>query len=153
MSRREAVIDQVGGIMAREGLVFGMNDEDRSYRLLFDSIALYVDFQGEDDDPIIQLNSPLVMEVPLEGQRDAILARLNDINGRYRYIKTYLQDDVLVASYAIPARNLDGADFMRALEMVVSLAEMLDDSLMIEFGGKRSVDILQWDSDDEEADS
>jgi Putative bacterial sensory transduction regulator len=150
VSRRSAVIDQVGGIMTREGFVFGTDDEGTSYRLLFDSAAVYVDFQGEEDDPIVQLNAPLVMKVPLEGQRSAILARLNELNNSYRYIKVYLEEDVIVASYAIPGLNLDGGDFTRAMEVVVALSEMLDDTLMIEFGGERSVDILQWDRGDEE---
>ncbi len=135
--------------MTREGYVYGLSDAGDCYRLLFDSAAIYVDFQGEDDDPIIQLSSPLVTGVPLEGQRDAILARLNELNSAYRYIKLYLQDDEIVASHAVPARNLDGGDFTRAMEVVVSLSEMLDDTLMIEFGGERSVDILEWDRDDE----
>jgi len=51
MSRRDAVIDQVGGIMTREGLVFATNDEGDSYRLLFDSAAIYVDFSPDPYDP------------------------------------------------------------------------------------------------------
>ncbi len=152
MSRRDAVIDQVGGIMTREGLVYGVSDEGDSYRLLFDSAAVYVDFAGGEDNPVVQLSSPLVMDVPLEGQRDAILARINDINSRYRYIKLGLNGDIIAASLAIPGRNLDGADFSRAMSTMVALAEMLDDALTIEFGGERSVDVLQWDTDDEEED-
>jgi hypothetical protein len=150
MSRRDAVIDQVGGIMTREGLVFSSNDEGDAYQLLFDSAAIYVNFAGTQDAPIVKLHSPLVMDVPPEGQRDGILARLNEINMKYRYLKLYLADDIIVAHYAIPGANLDGADFSRAMRMMVSLCEMLDDSLMVQFGGNRSVDVIGWGEEDDE---
>lgn len=136
--------------MTREGLVFGTSDEGDSYRLLFESAAIYVDFAGDPESPIVQISSPLVMEVPLEGQRDRLLARLNDLNTSYRYIKLFLQGDTIVASYAIPGRNLHRDDFSRAMEVTSSLAEMLDDTLMLEFGGERSVDVIEWDADVED---
>jgi|GEM_PF-3368290 len=150
MSRRDAVIDQVGGIMAREGLVFSSNEKEDAYQLLFDSAAVYVNFAGSPDTPIVKLSSPLVMDVPLDGQRDQILARLNEINMKYRYLKLYLGDDIIIAHYAIPGTNLDGEDFSRAMRMMVSLCEMLDDSLMVEFGGQRSVDVIGWGEEDDE---
>ncbi len=135
--------------MTREGLVFATNDEGDSYRLLFDSAAIYVDFSPDPHDPIVKLHSPLIMNVPLEGQRDRVLRRLNDINCKYRYLKVHLRGDTIIAQYAIPGRNLDGEDFARAMKMMVSLCEMLDDSLMVELGGDRSLDVLRWQDEED----
>ena len=45
----------------------------------------------------------------------------------------------------MPAGELDAEDFATALEMVVRLSEELDDTLMIELGGRRAVDVMEDD--------
>lgn len=144
MSRRDVVIDQVGGIMAREGLNFDWDDNAGDHRLFFDSAMILVTVLGEDD-PAVKIHCPMLFDVDVAGNRAAVLARLNNLNGRYRFLKTYLHGSTVVSHYSMPAGELDAEDFATALEMVVRLSEELDDTLMIELGGRRAVDVMEDD--------
>ena len=145
MSRRDVVIDQVGGIMAREGLSADWDEETGDHRLFFESAMILVSVMGDDDRPVVKIHSPLLFDVDYAGNRAAILARLNNINGKYRFLKTYLLGSNVVSHYSMPAVNLDAEDFMRAMELMVRLSEELDDTLMIELGGRRAVDVMEDD--------
>lgn len=145
MSRRDVVIDQVGGIMAREGLKVIWDDETGDHRLFFDSAMILVTVEGDDDHPAVKIHCPMLFQVDAEGNRAAILARLNHLNGRYRFLKTYLLGSTVVSHYSMPAKELDAEDFSRALQLMVRVSEELDDTLMLELGGRRAVDVMEDD--------
>ncbi len=143
MARRDMVLDQVGGILSREGLDFTLDDDEPTYRLFFDSTMIMVTVLGSEDDPIVKIHCPLLFDVDAHGSREAILARLNYINGEYRFLKTYLFGTTIVLHYAMPATELSAKNFMEAFHMVTSLSEMLDDTLKMELGGDRASDLVE----------
>ena len=145
MSRRDVVIDQVGGIMTREGLKVLWNEETGDHQLFFDSTMILVTVDGDDDAPAVKIHCPMLFDVDAVGNRAAILARLNNINGHYRFLKTYLLGSHVVSSYAMPAGDLNAEDFSTALAMMVRLSEELDDTLMSEIGGRRAIDVMEED--------
>lgn len=129
--------------MAREGLTADWDEETGDHRLFFDSAMLLVSVLGDDDHPAVKIHCPMLFDVDAEGNRAAILARLNHINGQYRFLKTYLLGSNVVSHYSMPAGELDAGDFITALSLLAALSEELDDTLQSELGGQRAADLLE----------
>lgn len=140
MSRRDEVIDQVGGIMLSEGLKFRRDPDDDQFSMFFDSTLILIDVLGSDDYPAVRIACPMLDELDVAQDEGHILERLNAINAEYRFVKTYLSDDTIYSHYAIHGPHVNRDDFISAFRMLVSFSEEYDDALQDELGGKRAVD-------------
>lgn len=146
MSRRDEVIDQVGGILLSEGLKFRRTDDDQ-FGMAFDSALILIDVLGSDDYPTVRISCPVLDELDVAQDEAHIHERLNAINAEYRFVKTYLSDDTIYSHYAIHGPRVNRDDFISAFRMLVSFSEEYDDVLQGELGGKRFVDHMDEDDD------
>ena len=63
----DASIEQVTGILVREGLRYQMSEDGRTYRLLFGSAAVFIDFDAwQDDGVVITVHSPVLQDIDPE---------------------------------------------------------------------------------------
>ena len=78
----DASIEQVTGILVREGLRYQMSADGRTHRLLFGSAAVFIDFnEWQDDSVVITVHSPVLQDIDPESAGAAqALNMLNDLN-------------------------------------------------------------------------
>src|SRR5690348_17110059 len=81
----QQVIEQVAGILHRNGIEFDTRADGNEYRILRDSSATFVSFHRFGGRTMISLYSPVLQEVE-EGDRVAdIWQAMNDLNASSRF--------------------------------------------------------------------
>ena len=149
----EASIEQVAGILVREGLNFQTAKDGNSYRLLFGSAAVFINFREWDGDSVvITVHSPVLQDID-PGSPGAALAlnRLNELNRRHFFVKFVFTKDTLIVDYDLLGDRLQAPELLNAVYTVAAVADDLDDKLVVELGGKRYEDVMQeWESEEEE---
>lgn len=140
----EASIEQVAGILVREGLAFETRDDGRGYRLMFDSAAVFIGFSPWRDGTVITLSSPILQDIdPGSPGAAAALNRINRLNNNSFFTKFVFDDGALIVEYDILADRLQSGELMNALSVVATSAEVLDDELVDEIGGKPFRTVLE----------
>lgn len=140
----EASIEQVAGILVREGLSFETRDDGRGYRLMFDSAAVFIGFSPWRDGTVITLSSPILQDIdPASPGAAAALNRINRLNNNSFFTKFVFDDGALIVEYDILADRLQAGELMNALSVVATSAEVLDDELVDEIGGKPFRTVLE----------
>jgi hypothetical protein len=150
----EASIEQVAEILTREGLRFQAASDGRSFRLLFGSAAVFIDFQPwQDDSVVITLHSPVIQDIDPESVGAAqALNILNDLNKRFFFVKFIYGDGTLFAEYDLLGETLQSGELVNALYEVAGAADNLDDQLADMLGGKvYEVKMEEWARRDDES--
>lgn len=133
----EASIEQVAGILVREGLAFETADDGRGYRLIFDSAAVFIGFSPWKDGTVITLSSPILQGIDEESPgAAAALNMINGLNSNSFFTKFTFVDGALIVEYDLLADRLQAGELMNALSVVATSAEVLDDELVDRLGGK-----------------
>jgi hypothetical protein len=134
----EASIEQVAGILVREGLRYQMSGDRRTYRLLFGSAAVFVDFdQWQDDGVVITVHSPVLQDIHPESAGAAhALNLLNELNRSFFFVKFTFRDGILIARYDLLGDTLQAGELVNALYEIAGAADRLDDELADALGGK-----------------
>src|ERR1700759_5768380 len=97
----DASIEQVTGILVREGLRYQTSEDGRTYRLLFGSAAVFIDFDTwQDDGVVISVHSPILQDIHAESAGAAqALNMLNDRNRAFSLLKGKCRDVPWIARY------------------------------------------------------
>jgi hypothetical protein len=134
----EASIEQVTGILVREGLRYQMSSDGRTYRLLFGSAAVFIDFDAwQDDGVVITVHSPILQDIHPESPGAAhALNLLNDLNRSFFFVKFTFREGILVARYDLLGDSLQAGELVNALFEIAGAADRLDDELADALGGK-----------------
>ncbi len=134
----DASIEQVTGILVREGLRYQMSADGRTYRLLFGSAAVFIDFDDwQDDSVVITVHSPVLQDIDPESAGAAqALNLLNELNRSFFFVKFTFRDGILVARYDLLGTTLQAVELVNALYEIAGAADRLDDELAGLLGGK-----------------
>jgi len=134
----ETSIAQVARILTEEGLRFQTAQDGSSYRLLFGSAAVFIDFQAwQDDSVVITLHSPVLQDIDGESVGAAqALNILNDLNRQFFFVKFIYGDGTLFAEYDLLGETLQAGELVNGIFEVAGAADRLDDQLAEQLGGK-----------------
>src|SRR3954468_7750579 len=134
----DASIEQVTGILVREGLRFHMSADGATYRLLFGSAAVFIDFDTwQDDSVVITVHSPVLQDIHPESAGAAqALNLLNDLNRSFYFVKFTFRDGILIARYDLLGDALQAVELVNALYEIAGAADRLDEELAGALGGK-----------------
>src|SRR3954451_11734410 len=115
-----------------------MSADRRTYRLLFGSAAVFIDFdQWQDDGVMITVHSPVLQDIHPESAGAAqALNLLNDLNRSFFFVKFTFRDGVLIARYDLLGETLQAGELVNALYEIAGAADRLDDELAGMLGGK-----------------
>jgi hypothetical protein len=145
----DASIEQVTGILVREGLRYQMSEDGRTYRLLFGSAAVFIDWDDwQDDGVVITVHSPVLQDIDPESAGAAqALNLLNDLNRSFFFVKFTFRDGILIARYDLLGNTLQAGELLNALYEIAGAADRLDDELASSIGGKPyEVKLKEWSS-------
>jgi hypothetical protein len=129
---------QVLAILDSNGLRWSAHGDE--YALRFSSALLLVGFAQMGALTVVTLRAPVLRDVPLEGQRDFVLARLNDLNCASHFGKwaLYEEEGVVALEYDLLGDYLQENELMAALTTLARFADQQDDILQRRLGGERS---------------
>jgi hypothetical protein len=147
----QRVIEQVAGILHRNGVEFDTRADGNEYRILRDSTATFVSFHRFGEATIVSLYSPVLQEVE-EGDRIAeICQAMNDLNassrfGRFVY---YPELRVIALEYDLLGDELQEEELMYAVDLISNVANAQDEELKLRLGtGLRFQEAEAADDDD-----
>jgi hypothetical protein len=132
-----ASIEQVTGILVREGLRYQVSADGETYRLLFGSAAVFIDFDTwQDDSVVITVHSPVLQDIHPESAGAAqALNLLNELNRSFFFVKFTFRDGILIARYDLLGETLQAGELVNALYEIAGAADRLDDELAGLLGG------------------
>ena len=146
---REAVIDQVRGILDRYEINFQVAAAGRQYLARFGSAGVFIDFGDHEDSTVVVVYAPAVQALELDlDARHRLLERLNQVNDDSPFVKAYLHENLVQLECVLLGEELQGSDLMNAVYSVASVADDLDEGLVRDFGGKTFADT--WDESETE---
>ena len=134
----DASIEQVTGILVREGLRYQTSADGKTHRLLFGSAAVFIDFDTwQDDGVVITVHSPVLQDIHPESAGAAqALNMLNDLNRSFFFVKFTYREGILIARYDLLGETLQAGELVNALYEIAGAADRLDDELAEVLGGK-----------------
>ena len=147
----DASIEQVTGILVREGLRYHMSVDGRTHRLLFGSAAVFIDFnEWQDDSVVITVHSPVLQDIDSASAGAAqALNMLNALNRSFFFVKFTYRDGILIARYDLLGETLQAGELVNALFEIAGAADRLDDELADALGGKPyEAKLSEWSSGD-----
>jgi hypothetical protein len=132
----QRLIEQVAGILHRNGVEFDTRADGTQYRILLDSSATFVSFSDYRGRTVVSLYSPILQEIDDDGGRENILEALNDLNaasrfGRFVY---YPELHVIALEYDLLGDDLQEAELMNAIGIVSETANAQDEELKLVLG-------------------
>jgi Putative bacterial sensory transduction regulator len=134
---REAIVDQVAGILVRHDIKYATRDDGEEYLARFGSAGVYIGFADVGGGTVVIVRAPIVQDLELDdAARQRLLERLNELNAGGYYARLYLHEKLVQAECDLLGEELHGAELMNALSAIARLADDLDDQLVAEFGGK-----------------
>src|SRR3954454_12038295 len=147
----DASIEQVTGILVREGLRYSMSVDGRTHRLLFGPAAVFVDFNDwQDDSVVITVHSPVLQDIdPESAGAAAALNLLNELNRSFFFVKFTFRDGVLIARYDLLGESLQAGELVNAIYEIAGAADRLADELTPAPAGKPyEAKLGEWSSRD-----
>jgi hypothetical protein len=135
---KNAVVDQIAGIFARNDVPYGLNEEG-TYRVLRGSAAIFIDVRGDDDSTAVCFTAPVVEKIDLEGEMHGKgLWLVNDLNCRSMFGRycLYTDNSLVMLEHEILGDDLQASELLSALDSVSEAADGWDDKLSKELGGK-----------------
>ena len=148
----DASIEQVTGILVREGLRYHMSVDGRTHRLLFGSAAVFIDFnEWQDDSVVITVHSPVLQDIdPSSAGAAQALTMLNDLNRSFFFVTFTYREGILIARYDLLGETLQSGEMVNALYEIAGAADRLDDELAEVLGGKPyEVKAEEWSGGEE----
>jgi hypothetical protein len=132
----QRLIEQVAGILHRNGVEFDTRADGAQYRILLDSSATFVSFSDYGGRTVVSLYSPILQEIDDAGGRENILEALNDLNaasrfGRFVY---YPELRVIALEHDLLGDDLQEAELMNAIGLVSETANAQDEELKLVLG-------------------
>jgi hypothetical protein len=132
----QRLIEQVAGILHRNGVEFDTRADGTQYRILLDSSATFVSFSDFGGHRVVSLYSPILQEVDEAGGVGPILEALNDLNaasrfGRFVY---YPELRVIALEYDLLGDDLQEGELMNAVGLVSETANTQDEELKLVLG-------------------
>jgi hypothetical protein len=132
----QRLIEQVAGILHRNGVEFDTRADGTQYRILLDSSATFVSFSDYGGRSVVSLYSPILQEVDEAGGVGPILEALNDLNaasrfGRFVY---YPELRVIALEYDLLGDDLQEGELMNAVGLVSETANAQDEELKLVLG-------------------
>jgi Putative bacterial sensory transduction regulator len=132
----QRLIEQVAGILHRNGVEFDTRADGTQYRILLDSSATFVSFSDFGGRSVVSLYSPILQEVDEAGGVGPILEALNDLNaasrfGRFVY---YPELRVIALEYDLLGDDLQEGELMNAVGLVSETANAQDEELKLVLG-------------------
>jgi hypothetical protein len=132
----QRLIEQVAGILHRNGVEFDTRADGTQYRILLDSSATFVSFSDFGGRTVVSLYSPILQEVDEAGGVGPILEALNDLNaasrfGRFVY---YPELRVIALEYDLLGDDLQEGELMNAVGLVSETANAQDEELKLVLG-------------------
>jgi hypothetical protein len=132
----QRLIEQVAGIMHRNGVEFDTRADGTQYRILLDSSATFVSFSDYGGRSVVSLYSPILQEVDEAGGVGPILEALNDLNaasrfGRFVY---YPELRVIALEYDLLGDDMQEVELMNAVGLVSETANAQDEELKLVLG-------------------
>jgi hypothetical protein len=132
----QRLIEQVAGILHRNGVEFDTRADGTQYRILLDSSATFVSFSDFGGRNVVSLYSPILQEVDEAGGAGPILEALNDLNaasrfGRFVY---YPELRVIALEYDLLGDDLQEGELMNAVGLVSETANAQDEELKLVLG-------------------
>jgi hypothetical protein len=86
-------IEQVAGILVREGLSFQTHEDGDGYRLWFGDDAVFIHFDRYGDGTRVYLTSPVLQDLDPEDAGYAVLLNaLNELNATHRFTKFFVHE-------------------------------------------------------------
>jgi hypothetical protein len=132
----QRVIEQVAGILHRNGVEFDTRADGNEYRILRDSSATFVSFHRFGDATIVSLYSPVLQEVEEADRIGEIFQAMNDLNassrfGRFVY---YPELRVIALEYDLVGDELQESELMYAVDLISTVANSQDEELKLRLG-------------------
>ena len=132
----QRVIEQVAGILHRNGVEFDTRADGNEYRILRDSSATFVSFHRFGDRTMVSLYSPVLQEVEEADRIAEICQAMNDLNassrfGRFVY---YPELRVIALEYDLLGDDLQELELMYAVDLISSVANTQDEELKVRLG-------------------
>jgi hypothetical protein len=132
----QRLIEQVAGILHRNGVEFDTRADGTQYRILLDSSATFVSFSDYGGRSVVSLYSPILQEVDEAGGVGPILEALNDLNaasrfGRFVY---YPELRVIALEYDLLGDDMQEVELMNAVGLVSETANAQDEELKLVLG-------------------
>src|SRR3954464_15637133 len=134
----DASIEEVTGILVREGLRYRTSADGRTHRLLFGSAAVFIDFNDwQDDSVVITVHSPVLQDIHPESAGAAqALNMLNDLNRSFFFVKFTYREGILIARYDLLGETLQAGELVNALYEIAGAAAPPRDGRPPVLGGK-----------------
>lgn len=145
MSGMTEAIDHVAGILVRHDYEFDYVDGRQAIQVPFNDAVVKVNSGTYLSDPCIFLYCYLANEIPLtEETKAGIYFWVNQRNEAARFVRFSVEpfsseDESLVsvlASWELPARDLQANEFLTALEAAAKSGRLWADELVNVFGGE-----------------
>jgi hypothetical protein len=128
---REKVKTVVAGLLKTDPEQLQV-DSDGDINIRAGSAMVFV--RVRDNPPLVDVFSPVLTEV---APSERLFVRLSELTNRMPIGRLYCTNDTVWASIPVFGRNLQTVHLMLAIQVMVGLADELDDRLHGEFGGKR----------------
>lgn len=146
----DASIEQVAGILVREGFNFDTSNDRRSYRLMFGSAAVFIHFhKWQDDSVVITVSAPILLDIDPESAGAAeALNMLDELNRGQFFARFTFGGTTLEVDYDLLGDHLQAAELSNAIYVIAGAADALDDELLERLGGKKyETKLEEWASE------
>ena len=132
----QQVIEQVAGILHRNGIEFDTRADGNEYRILLDSSATFVSFSRFGERTMISFYSPVLQEIEEDGRIAEICELMNDLNaasrfGRFVY---YPELRAIALEYDLLGDDMQEVELMNAVGLVSETANAQDEELKLVLG-------------------
>ncbi|WP_139131574.1 T3SS (YopN, CesT) and YbjN peptide-binding chaperone 1 [Micromonospora halophytica] len=128
----EEAVKQVVALMTKVSAEDLKIDGDGDIEIRAGSAAVFV--RTRDAPPLVDVFSPVLMDVE---QTHELLIRLSEFSNRLPIGRLYYAAETVWASIPVYGRYFQSAHLMLAVQVMIGLADELDDRLKAEFGGRR----------------
>jgi hypothetical protein len=130
------VIEQVAGILHRNGVEFDTRADGSEYRILLDTSATFVSFSRLRDRTMISFYSPVLQEIEDDGRLAEICELMNELNAASRFARFvyYPELRVIALEYDLLGDDLHEAELMHAVNLISEVANAEDEELKIRLG-------------------
>lgn len=146
-------IEQVAGILVREGLSFETHEDGLSYRLWFGRDAVFLHFHPWGDGVRIGVTSPVLHGLDLQDAGFAVvLNRLNDLNREFRFIKWTVEEDRLIAAHDLLGSELRAGELCNVIFAMAGAVNTTADELEPLTGALRYAAVVEANAPDADDD-
>lgn len=137
-------VERIAGIMALGRLHYETSAEATSFRVLFETLGVFVRFHQAGVGVVVTVTSPIVSGIDADGAgAAAALNHLHRLNLEHRFLKFLLLDGELISVCDLLADHLHAAELLNAIYATAAAAEKLGTPLAEELGGRTFAAVLE----------